>query len=331
MDGFGLNVGKKGEHMATTLKQTAAEAGKDEELRSLRERVSMLEAVVENFPGGLLLFDKNLRLAFCNQRQRKMLDYPDWFFSANPPTISEIFWYNATRGEYGAGDPADHVEHRMALVAKREGHVFERRRPNGTLLEIRGQPLEGGGFVTTYLDITEQRKGQDALRYLANHDVLTNLPNRFSAMGELESRIARLQPGSSLAVVFLDLNGFKPVNDRYGHAIGDELLKNVAHRLSHSIRESDHISRYGGDEFVILMNCGSGRHEAEMLAERLEKSLSGAFYVGDIELFISASIGIAVCPEDGVRVEELVSAADKHMYVAKRNGVSYLKASALGR
>lgn len=301
------------------------------DVRRLNERVSMLEAVVENFPGGLLLFDKDLKLAFCNQRQRKMLDYPDWFFGENPPHISEIFWYNATRGEYGAGDPQDHVDHRMALVAKREEHVFERRRPNGTLLEIRGQPLEGGGFVTTYLDITEQRKGQDALRYLANHDVLTNLPNRFSAMGELESRIARLQPQASLAVVFLDLNGFKPVNDRYGHAIGDELLKSVAHRLAHSIRESDHISRYGGDEFVILMNCGSGRHEAEMLAERLERSLSEPFSVSDNELFISASIGIAVCPEDGVRVDELVGAADKHMYVAKRNGLSYVKSTAQPR
>jgi len=129
-------------------------------MRDLLERVSMLEAVVENFPGGLLLFDKNLRLAFCNRRQRKMLDYPDWFFTGKAPTIAEIFWFNASRGEYGAGDPLAHVEHRMKLVAKREEHVFERRRPNGTLLEIRGQPLEGGGFVTTYLDITEQRKGQ---------------------------------------------------------------------------------------------------------------------------------------------------------------------------
>lgn len=312
---------------ALQFKTTSTEV----ELKELRERVSMLEAVVENFPGGLLLFDKNLRLAFCNQRQRKLLDYPDWFFSGKPPTIAEIFWFNASRGEYGAGDPLEHVAHRMKLVAKREEHVFERQRPNGTLLEIRGQPLEGGGFVTTYLDITEQRKGQDALRYLANHDVLTNLPNRLSAMEELKVRISRLQPEGSLAVVFLDLNGFKPVNDRFGHAVGDDLLKTVAHRLSHSIRENDHISRYGGDEFVILMNCGSARQEAEILAQRLEKSLTEPFRLGDRELFISASIGIAICPEDGTLVEELVSAADKHMYVAKRNGLSYLNGTAFAR
>lgn len=296
------------------------------EFRHLRERVSMLEAVVENFPGGLLLFDPDLKLAFCNQKQRKMLDYPEWFFGDTPPTIAETFWFNATRGEYGAGDPAAHVEHRMGLVAKREGHVFERRRPNGTLLEVRGQPLEGGGFVTTYLDITEQRKGQDALNYLANHDVLTNLPNRFSAMSELERRIAKLQDNATLVVVFLDLNGFKPVNDRYGHAVGDLLLKGVAHRLSHSIRENDHISRYGGDEFVILMNCGLGRHEAEFLAERLEKCFIEPFCINDIELTISASIGIAICPEEGTRVEELVSTADEHMYVAKRKGPSFPRA-----
>lgn len=293
-----------------------------QQLRILQDRVQMLEAVVENFPGGLLLFDKQLRLAFCNQRQRKLLDYPDWFFSENRPTINEIFWFNASRGEYGPGDPLEHVEARLKLVEKRQEHVFERARPNGTLLEIRGRPLEGGGFVTTYFDITEQRKGQEALQFLANHDVLTGLPNRLRAMNELSRRLERLLDKSTLAIIFLDLNGFKPVNDRHGHGVGDELLKSVAHRLRQTVRESDHTSRYGGDEFLILMNCGSEHLEAEVVAERIAERLAEPFYVGDLELKISASIGIALCPNDGMSVEELVAVADKHMYVAKRNNLA---------
>jgi diguanylate cyclase (GGDEF)-like protein len=266
----------------------------------------------------LLLFDKDLLLVFCNKRQRQMLGYPDWFFGPCPPTIDEIFWFNAKRGEYGAGDPLKLVEDRMALVAKRVEHVFERRRPNGSLLEIRGRPLDGGGFVTTYLDITEQRRGQDALLFLAHHDVLTNLPNRFFALERLKLQLMQLQRGESLAVVFLDLDGFKPINDRHGHAIGDEVLKCVASRLVRSVRESDTVSRYGGDEFLILMTGGSGHHEAEALVDRLKTKLSETIVVGDYNLSISSSFGIALYPGDGKNVDDLVRVADQRMLESKR-------------
>jgi diguanylate cyclase (GGDEF)-like protein len=288
------------------------------DFKALSEKLNLLESVVENFPGGLLLFDKNLLLAFCNRRQREMLGYPDWFFGPCPPSISEIFWFNAKRGEYGLGDPLELVEHRMGLVAKREEHVFERRRPNGTLLEIRGKPLEGGGFVSTYLDITEQREGQEAIRYLASHDILTNLPNRYSATENLKHRLSILGRRDSIAILFVDLDGFKPINDKYGHTCGDEILKAVALRLARSTRENDHVSRYGGDEFLILLNCGSGQIEAEVLAERIKRRLAEPFVVGEHRLCVGATVGIAVCPEDGNTVEDLVNVADHRMLTAKR-------------
>jgi diguanylate cyclase (GGDEF)-like protein len=293
-----------------------------EEYRYLLDRVNLLESVVENFPGGLLLFDKDLMLIFCNRRQRQMLGYPNWFFGPCPPSIEEIFWFNAKRGEYGVGDPLKLVEDRMALVARREEHVFERRRPNGNLLEIRGRPLEGGGFVTTYLDITEQRKGQEALHFLAHHDVLTNLPNRFSATEKLRAQIEGLRQNETLAVVFLDLDGFKPINDRHGHAVGDEVLRVVASRLLRSVRESDSVSRYGGDEFIILMNRGSGYLEAEALVARLKAQISETMAIEGYRLSVSASFGIALCPHDGSNVEGLVKVADQRMLQSKRIGKS---------
>ena len=121
----------------------------------LSERVQLLEQVVDNFPGGIQLFDKNLQLVLCNQQQREMLGYPDELFAGGDPSLETIFRFNAERGEYGPGNVEDLVAERMQRVALREPHVFERTRPNGTVLEIRGMPLADGGFVTTYLDVIE--------------------------------------------------------------------------------------------------------------------------------------------------------------------------------
>jgi diguanylate cyclase (GGDEF)-like protein len=298
--------------------------------KQIRERVRLLESVVQNYPGGLLLFDRSLRLVFCNERQKLLLDYPSWFFGPNPPTIEEIFRYNATRGEYGPGDPEAHVDLRMKLVARREEHVFERRRPNGTLLEIRGVPLEGGGFVTTYLDVTEQRRGRDALQYLATHDILTNLPNRVGLYQEIERRAETLKEGMSLAVIFLDLDGFKPVNDRFGHALGDEVLKIVGRRLRNSIREADYVARFGGDEFVILANFSSTRGEIEQMAQRVARSLRLPVQFPEASVEIGVSIGIAIAPDEGTSAETLLEVADSNMYFSKRMQLGCVFSDSLG-
>jgi len=124
------------------------------EIDSLRERVRLLEGVVDNFPGGISVFDKTLRMVFCNDQQKQLLDYSEILFASGYPVLEEIFRYNARRGEYGPGDVEEHVKLRMDLARQQSAHVFERTRPNGTVLEVRGVALKGGGFVTTYLDGT---------------------------------------------------------------------------------------------------------------------------------------------------------------------------------
>jgi diguanylate cyclase (GGDEF)-like protein len=298
-----------------------------EDVQILQERVRLLEAVVENFPGGLLLFDRELRLAFCNRFQRQLLDYPESLFAGEPPTLEQMFWFNALRGEYGEGDAAEQVNYRMELVARRREHVFERRRPNGTLLEVRGKPLPEGGFVTTYLDVTAQRQGQEALAYLAHHDTVSQLPNRAALMKELAARLAVREEQQHGAVLFLDLDNFKPVNDIYGHDAGDELLKLVGNRLRRTLREKDFVCRYGGDEFVVVQADAQDRQDIEALANRLLRCLVDPFEIDGVMINVGVSIGISVFPGDGTNVEELVTKADKSMYTSKRGMVPFVFAA----
>src|SRR5262245_2818237 len=182
-------------------------------VEGLRERVRLLEAVIENFPGGISLFDRNLRMLLCNEQQKRLLDYPDDLFSEGFPTLETLYRFNAGRGEYGPGDVEEHVARRVALAREGKAHVFERTRPNGTVLEIRGMPLQGGGFVTTYLDVTEQRRRQAMIAHLAHHDTLTNLPNRVLFADRLKTAIALAKRMGVVALHYLDIDKFKSVND----------------------------------------------------------------------------------------------------------------------
>ena len=140
----------------------------------------------------------------------------------------------------------------MACRARAPGHVLERERPDGTVLDVRGVPLEDGGFVTTYMDITERRRSEAKIAHMALHDALTGLANRVLLNERLEQALARVKRGDMVAVHLLDLDHFKNVNDTLGHPAGDKLLKDAADRLRALVRETDTIARMGGDEFAIL-------------------------------------------------------------------------------
>jgi diguanylate cyclase (GGDEF)-like protein len=287
----------------------------------LNERVGLLEAVVNHFPGGLLLFDKELNLVLCNDRQRQLLDYPDELFADGNPTLARMFRFNAERGEYGPGDIEALVQTRMDLVAQRTPHVFERTRPNGTVLEIRGMPLPDGGFVTTYVDVTEQRRSQALIAHLAHHDPLTGLANRALMMDRLHMALASVKRGTHrIALLYVDLDKFKPVNDRHGHAAGDQVLKRVAAAMLASVRETDTVARLGGDEFVIIQADVAAAADAEVVAKRLIEAISEPTFADNADLTINASIGIAYAPWDGDTADELLRKADIALYRSKARG-----------
>ena len=300
-----------------------ARHGDQDELRQLRERANLLEAAMENFPCGILVFDGENRLVFCNEQQKKLLEYPDELSPNRRPSLNQMVRYNAERGEYGPGDVKELAESKMALIEERVAHIFERTRPNGTILEVRGVPLSGGGFVSTYIDVTEQRKSQEMNKYLAYHDKLTGLPNRTLLLDRLKVVSAGAKRGHHFALHYIDLDNFKKINDVYGHSAGDTVLKKSAAVLQSVIRETDTIARLGGDEIVVIQTDIESTNNANALANRLHRALSGTCFFEDVDLKVNCSIGVSFGPLDGESAEELLRKADAAMYRSKRLGSGY--------
>jgi diguanylate cyclase (GGDEF)-like protein/PAS domain S-box-containing protein len=172
-------------------------------------------------------------------------------------------------------------------------------------------------------DISERRRGEEQLTFMAYHDPLTGLANRTLAKQQLDHALARARRyGGSAALMFIDLDDFKLVNDRLGHAIGDRVLAAVGERLRDALRESDVLARQGGDEFLVVLADlkGDPSQGAENVARKLVEALAGPFVITDHELRISASVGIAVFPDDGADTEALLRHADLAMYRAKAAG-----------
>jgi len=217
-----------------------------------------------------------------------------------------------------------------------DGPTFMRKLPenydlmaaDGTLIPIEGcvAPISGrggepAGQVIVFRDVTAQRAIAQQLSHRANHDALTGLPNRLLLADRIDQAIA-LAPrhGKKVAVLFLDLDGFKQINDTLGHLTGDLLLKSVARRLVGCVRASDTVCRQGGDEFVVLLSEVGVAPDAALLAGRILQAVGAPHMIEGHELHITTSIGIGVFPEDGAEAQALLRAADMAMYQAKANG-----------
>ena len=176
-------------------------------------------------------------------------------------------------------------------------------------------------YVALFTDITEIKKHQGQLEHIAHYDMLTNLPNRTLLADRLNQALRHsTRHKHPLAVIFLDLDGFKAVNDAHGHNFGDELLVALAHRMKEALREDDTLSRIGGDEFVAVLTDLEMEHDFEVILERLLKAASKPVTVGDTVVKVSASIGVTLYPLDNVDADQLIRHADQAMYVAKQKG-----------
>lgn len=421
--------------------------------RAAALKSEQLEVVLESIDQGIGMMDADLNLAVFNQGFMDVLEFPPSLRVAGTP-FETFIRYNAERGEYGEGDVDELVQTRVDLAKKFEPHCFERTRPDGTVIEIRGNPIPGGGFVTTYSDITERRKSEDALRareleltqqnelfntaldnmsqglcmfdrdrklvvtnarfvevynfpesvvqpgmayedmlgflcdreglpdtdreayiktrletvlageprtrirelaggrfiainhqpmdnggwvstheditelqqvqarvaHMALHDELTGLPNRTLLRERMEQTEPMLRRGRNVAVLCLDLDRFKNVNDTIGHPMGDKLLQAAADRLRECVRETDTIARLGGDEFAILQISDQQPQASTALATRICDVLSKPFNLENHQVVVGASVGIAVAPADGSDPDQLLKNADMALYRAKNDG-----------
>lgn len=261
----------------------------------------------------------------------------------------ERYWSRELRRQFGMGEsdplPATHgIDVSMVHPDDREilkrayDEAFERRstcrvdhrvvHPDGTIIWLQlqadvdvdadGLPLRALG---TTVDITERKNAEQQLGYLAHYDPLTGLANRAHAVSRLQNVLRAARRGQSCpALIFLDLDHFKTVNDSLGHDVGDQLLVQVAQRLKEATRENDCVARMGGDEFVIVMSDAKVPSAAETVARRVLSVLEQPIRLAGRELFATCSIGIAFVPPEGIDVEALLSRADMAMYCAKRAG-----------
>jgi diguanylate cyclase (GGDEF)-like protein len=306
------------EEIGARLK-TQYELGKEQE-ETLRIRNLQFDTAINNMSQGLCLFDATHRLIVCNDRYVEMYDLPR--DRVGPGTsLAEIVDMRFEAGSFPAMSKEEYLHWRtkVAVSAEPTDSIVELR--NGRTFKIRHRPMPDGGWVATHEDITEQRRSEVKIEYMAHHDSLTDLANRVLLNERLEHALGRrIHREEMVAVHHLDLDQFKAVNDTFGHLAGDKLLKIVADRLRGLVRETDTIARMGGDEFVIVQGPIRDPADATSLAQRIIVLMSEPYDLDGHQAVIGASIGIAVGPGDGLRPDKLLRNADLALYRAKGDG-----------
>ena len=296
------------------------------EARSLR-KTELLELTLSHMSQGIILVTKDLDVAIINQKCIELLDLPKSFLH-DPLKFDHLINYQETSGEFKkAGVPTDKssLEHFGPGASDDRFSVYERLRPNGTVLEVRSTRTSDGGFVRTFADVTQRRAVQEYVNKLASEDTLTGLVNRRVFCEALTYHVNASAgtvdiAGVQCAVLCIDLDRFKNVNDTLGHPVGDRLLQGVADRLRRCTRNGDTVARFGGDEFAVLLAGITSAEVAERVAKRLNDALGRAYEIDGHQILISASIGIALCPQDAATADSILVAADLALYAAKASG-----------
>ena len=284
----------------------------------LRGQNLQFDAALNNMTQGLVMFDAAERLLVCNNQYIEMYHLSHDIVKPGC-TLRQLLIHRAERDPL-RGDPEQYRAQLLAKMSLGQRSDFVVATADGREIAIASQPMLDGGWVVTHEDITERRKADAKISHMVLHDALTNLPNRLLFREQLEGRLAHLSRDQQFAVLCIDLDGFKRVNDTLGHPFGDKLLQQVARRMSGCLREGDTIARLGGDEFVILQGNIKQPSDAIILAERVFEVTSAPFDLDGQQVVIGVSIGIAIAPPDAADPDQLLKNADMALYRAKAEG-----------
>jgi diguanylate cyclase (GGDEF)-like protein len=282
---------------------------------TLRETNLLLDAALENMSQGLCLYDAQNRLEVVNRRFFDIFKLPRDRIRRGI-TFEEVLEVSVAAG--------NHPSKMVSQLLDEQAAYFSGSAVGPHLLDLSGgravaclySPTSDGRWVATYEDITERREAEAKIMHMARHDALTNLPNRVLFRDKMEQALAR---GDEFAVMFLDLDRFKGVNDSLGHPVGDALLCAVTERLQQVVPGTDNVARLGGDEFAIVQN-NVQPNEASELAARVIEAFQEPFDLLGNQVNIGTSIGIAMAPGDGTEPDHLLRNADMALYRAKAEG-----------
>jgi diguanylate cyclase (GGDEF)-like protein len=280
----------------------------------------LLDAALDNMCQGLCLYDSEQRLKVFNRRFCELFRLPPERVRPGI-TFREVLELSVAAGNH-LGKAADELlSEEFSLARQRPANTRFQELSHDRILAIARQPTADGGWVATYEDVTERRRAEERIVFMARHDALTGLPNRLLFAERIDQAISHIgRSGDGFAILSLDLDQFKQVNDTLGHPVGDELLRSVAERLISCVREVDTVSRLGGDEFAILQCDLEKPEQAAGLARRIVEVLSAPYNIEGQPVTISVSIGISVAPGDGASYDVLLKNADVALYLAKADG-----------
>ncbi len=289
------------------------------ERKRTEDQLRLAAQVFENSGEGIMITDQDKRIISVNRAFTAITGYPaQEVIGANPRILGS-----------GQQSKAFYQQMWATLLESGQwsGEIYDRRK-NGEIYPewlhisaIRNDAGEVVNYIGSFSDITERKAAEAHIRFLAEHDGLTRLPNRMLFQDRLKQAIAHAaRKQERLALMFLDLDHFKDINDTLGHTIGDKLLLAVAERLTENVREGDTVSRQGGDEFIILLPGIENPGDATLVAEKLLETVRQPYHFDSQVLNISFSIGISLYPDDSRDMDELRRKADAAMYQAKQGG-----------
>ena len=319
LDSNGKFCGYQGVGRCVTDKMAAEETLRQRE-SELRMRNSSFNVAVSNMRQALLAFNSSGKLDFANDRYSEMYGLkPEMLQPGCTPR--ELLELRKSAGTF-PGDIEEWMRDLQSAIA--EGKTLNRlvELPNGRTIAVLDSPIPGGGWVSTHEDITERRRIERRLKHMTRHDSLTGLPNRLLLREQLEQALVGGSVRMGVAIFVLNIHRFKQVNETFGRAVGDELLRRVAGRLRNCVRDSDIVARLDGDEFAVTQVATDMPSDATMLARRICDVIDAPFSLGGQEINVGVRIGIALVPNDGSTPDQLVKNAEIALDRARAEAVS---------